>query len=114
MGPIITLIYPIWIWTCARYHYRPTFNFLMHNIVIVTEPMTYFYSLLIRPGSEIIDGQWKATLCIFNITTMVLVHAVDLGQSPPEDKIFPLFVAVVCGVWTVHFIKTYFYAYVYP
>ena len=49
--PIITLIYPMWIWTCARYHYRPTFNFLMHNIVIATEPMTYFYSLIIRPGT---------------------------------------------------------------
>ena len=54
--PIITLIYPIWIWTCARYHYRPTFNFLMHNIVIVTEPMTYFYSLLIRPGTCMSTG----------------------------------------------------------
>ena len=49
--PIITFIYPIFIWTCARYHHRPTFNFLLHNIVIVTEPMTYFFSLIFRPGN---------------------------------------------------------------
>ena len=53
--PIIMFIFPIWIWTCTRYMcptlclYGPELNFLVHNIIIVTEPMTYFYSLL-RPG----------------------------------------------------------------
>ena len=60
------------------------------------------------------DSQWKATLSIFNIGSMVLLHAVDLGQSPAEVKIFPLFVAVTSGVWTAHFIKTYLNTYVYP
>ena len=52
--PIITLIYPIFIWTCARYHHDAmipsTFNSLLHNITISTEPMTYFYTLIFRPG----------------------------------------------------------------
>ena len=49
---MLMFIYPIYVWTLARYPYRPAFNFLIHNIIIVTEPMTYFYNL-IRPGIDI-------------------------------------------------------------
>ena len=49
---ILMFTYPILNWLCIRYDYRLPFNLLIQNIVLVTEPITYFCKL-VRPGKVV-------------------------------------------------------------
>ena len=137
VSSILMFIYPMWNWLCVRYHYRLPFNLLMHNIVIVFEPITYFCNL-VRPGTatlfivhtqrsmnqtkfilgvqinQIINAQWIVTLTIINGGSMVLRLVMELGQTPMQEKIFPLIVAVASGAWIIHIWSNYFATYVAP
>ena len=46
---VLQFIYPIATWTCVRYHYHMPFNLLLHNTVMVIEPINFLCSF-IRPG----------------------------------------------------------------
>ena len=49
---ILMFTYPILNWLCIRYDYRLPFNLLIQNIVLVSEPITYFCKF-VRPGKVI-------------------------------------------------------------
>ena len=47
---ILMLIYPIANWLCTRYKYHLPFYLLIQNIIMICEPMAYFYNF-VRPGA---------------------------------------------------------------
>ena len=49
---IIRFNYPLVNWMCIRYQYHMPFNLLVHTIVHINIPLTYFYSFL-RPGTTL-------------------------------------------------------------
>ena len=48
---ILMFIYPIANWLCIRYKYHLPFYLLIQNIIMIFEPMTYFYNF-VRPGAS--------------------------------------------------------------
>ena len=135
----LQILYPTYNWLCIRYHYHLPFNILLTTIVLVIEPINYlynfvtpgtnlylFYKILFSfmcivciyhkciSGGEIVDKQWKSTLSIMNIGSMVFMMAIALSNSPFQGKIIPMVLVISFGGWIIQLCKTYFAAYVAP
>ena len=130
---ILQVIYVVLNWVCIRYHYRLPFNLLLHSFVMVIEPINLLYSF-VRPGkkqqmnlldqnlyhediisgTQLIDNQWRPTLSIINIGSIVLRKSVELSQTSTEEKTISIFITFGSCCWMYHLCKSYFNTYVVP
>ena len=90
---------------------------LSSDQVLAKDYLSYYTHLIahkIISGPEIIDRQWKPTLSIINIGSMVLRISLELGQTSAEYKIIPIFITLASCSWMYQWCKWYFDSYVAP
>ena len=104
--------------TILSWSLNPLTSYAVSSDQVVAKDYLSSYKYLIGQkiisGPEIIDSQWKPTLSIINIGSMVLRISLELGQTSVEYKIIPIFITLASCCWMYQWCKWYFDTYVAP